>query len=114
MDETTKSSTTQKAVIAPAPDRERRKGRRTKISKPLRIRPEDPKYREEVRATLNASRDGLYFTTWARHYYIGMRVRVTFPYASHDVCNSEYFGEVARIERLGDGRLGIAVRILLR
>ena len=93
---------------------ERRRSRRAKISLPVRCQPEDSRYEEEVRSTLNASREGLYFTAWAEHYYIEMRVQVTFPYASVDPCNREYIGEVVRIDRLKDGRLGIAVKILLR
>ncbi len=114
MKEPANSPTVERAVISPLPPKERRRTRRVKILKPARVRPADPQYKEEVRTTLNATRDGLYFTTWAEHYYVGMRVCATFPYASVDVCNSEYLGEVVRIGRLEDGSLGIAVRILLR
>ncbi len=102
------------AEIAPLPQKAQRRGRRAKISKPVRVRPVDPNYKEEVQTTLNASRSDLYFTTRARHYYAGMLVRVTFPYAGFDPCQSEYSGEVVRIEQLKDGRFGIAVRIYLR
>lgn len=102
------------AVITALPRRELRRNPRAKISKPVRVRPSDPRCQEEVQTTLNASRDGVYFTTGAEHYYPGMQVRVVFPYASNDLCNIELLGEVVRIERLADGRRGIAVRILLR
>ncbi len=102
------------AEIAPLPRKEQRRGRRAKISKPVRMRPVDPNYKEEVQTTLNASRSGLYFTTRAEHYYVGMLVRVTFPYAGFDPCQSEYSGEVMRVEQLEGGGFGIAVRILLR
>jgi hypothetical protein len=114
MGEQDNSSPAERAVVSPLSPKELRRNRRVKISKPVRVRPWDPKYREEVPTTLNTSRDGLYFTTSAEHYYVGMRVRVTFPYAALDPCNCEYSGEVVRIDRLEDGRLGIAVRILLR
>ena len=79
-----------------------------------RIRPSDPKFEEEVTTTLNRSRHGLYFTTWAEHYYLGMHLHVTFPYSSSvDLCNYEQRATVARIDRLHDGRLGIAVQMLL-
>ncbi len=104
----------QTAEIAPLPQKEQRRGRRAKISKPVRVRPLDPNYKEEVQTTLNASRSGLYFTTRAGHYYLGMLVRVTFPYAGFDPCHSEYSGEVVRVEELEDGRFGVAVRIYLR
>ena len=109
-----KKPTTETVVIAPVAERERRASRRVKIARPLLARPSDPKYKEEVHTTLNASRDGLYFTTRAKHYYVRMRLKVTLGYAPNDPCNSVSFGEVVRIEQLEDGRFGIAVRILLR
>ncbi len=114
MDESENSLHEETAEIEPHSRKEQRRSPRAKISKPLRVRPVDPNYKEEVQTTLNASRTGLYFTTQAKHYYLGMLVRVTFPYAGLDPCHSEYSGEVVRIEKLGDGRFGIAVRILLR
>ena len=89
---------------------ERRRTRRAMISKPVRTRPSDPKYQGEVRTTSDASRDGLYFTTWAEYYYIGMGVGVTFPYASVDLGGSESVGRVVRIDRLADGRFGLQFR----
>ena len=114
MSKSENSSREETAKIAPLPQKEQRRGRRAKISKPVRVRPVDPNYKEEVQTTLDASRSGLYFTTRARHYYVGMRVRVTFPYAGFDPCQSESTGEVVRVEQLEDGRFGVAVRILLR
>lgn len=107
-------TTTEAAVIVPVAQEERRKGRRVKISLPMLVRPSDPKHKEEVQATLNASRDGLYFTTRAEHYYVGMRLSVIFGYAPTDRCNSASSGKVVRIDRLEDGRFGIAVEILVR
>jgi hypothetical protein len=104
----------ERAVIAPLTQEERRRTRRVNISKPVRARPSDPKYNDEVRTTLNASRNGLYFATWAEHYHVGMSLSVTFPYACVDLGNGESVGRIVRIERLNDGRFGIAVQILLR
>lgn len=101
----------ERALIGPSLREERRESPRTNVFKPVRLQPLDPKYEEEVRATLNVSRDGLYFRSWAEHYQIGMRLRVTFPYASVDLCNSEYLGEVLRVDELEDGSWGIALRI---
>jgi hypothetical protein len=106
-------ATCETAVVAPVVEKDRRAERRVKISRLTLVRPSDPKYKEQVHTTLNASRDGLYFTTGAKHYYIGMRLRVTSGYAPNDPCNSVSFGEVVRIERLKDSRFGIAVRILV-
>lgn len=61
-----------------------RRSRRIKISQPVRLRPSDPNYTEEVQTTVNLSRDGLYFTTALKHYYVGMQVRVTVPYRPSD------------------------------
>ena len=104
----------ERPVIAPVTREERRRSRRVSISRPVRVRPSDPKYNDEVRNTLNASRNGLYFATWAEHYYVGMSLGVTFPYASIDLGNGESVGRIVRIDRLSDGRFGIAVQILLR
>jgi hypothetical protein len=108
-----KQTTTEKAVIEAVAEKERRRARRVKISRPMRARPSDPKYKEEVQSSVNASRDGLYFTTRAKHYYVGMRLSVTLGYAPNDPCNSASFGEVVRIVRLKDGSFGIAVQIQL-
>jgi hypothetical protein len=106
-------TTCETAVIVPVAEKDRRADRRVKISRLTLVRPSDPKYKEEVHTTLNASRDGLYFTTRAKHYYVKMRLSVTLGYAPNDPCNSASFGEVVRIEQLEDGRFGIAVRILV-
>jgi hypothetical protein len=100
------------AVIAPLPETDRRGGWRVKIARLILARPSNPSYKEEVETALNASHDGLYFTTKAQHYYVGMRLSVTSLHAVPS--NSVSFGEVVRIDRLKDGGSGIAVRILLR
>jgi hypothetical protein len=76
--------------------------------------PSDPKYKEEVQVTLNTSRDGLYFSTRAKHYHVGMRVSVILGYTPNDRCNSTSLGKVVRIDRLEDGSFGIAVHIEMR
>jgi hypothetical protein len=109
-----KKPTTETIVIAPVAKKERRANRRVSIARPLLARPSDPKYREEVQTTLNSSRDGLYFMTQSKHYYVGMRVSVILGYDPMDQCNSRSFGEVIRIDRLKDGSFGIAVQLHLR
>ncbi len=95
---------------------ERRQWRRSKLGLPLRARPSDPEkddHFEDVRLTLNASRNGFYFATWSQSYYQGMRLFVTFPYSSSvGLADSEYIGQVVRVGRLSDGRLGVAVQLL--
>jgi len=109
----TKSET---VVIEAVAVKERRKSRRAKISRPMLASPSDPKYKnkEEVQSSVNASRDGLYFTTQAGHYRVGMHLNVTLGYAPNDPCNSSSLGEVVRVDRLDDARFGIAVKIRLR
>jgi hypothetical protein len=46
------------------PTLHRRSTPRAKISLPIRIRPFDSKYPEEIGTTLNMSRDGLFFVTF--------------------------------------------------
>ena len=95
---------------------EKRGARRAKIAKPLRVRPSEPKddHFEDLPTSINASKEGIFFTTRRSSYYKGMRVFVTFPFSSpHDPMNSEYVAEVVRIETLPNGKFGIAVRLHL-
>jgi len=69
-----KKPTTETIVIAKVAESERRFNRRVKLSRPLLARPSNPKYAEEVQTTLNTSRDGDYFKTRLKHYYMGMSV----------------------------------------
>jgi hypothetical protein len=109
-----KKPTTETAVIAPAAEQEHRVNRRVKMSRKVLARPSDPKYKEEVQVTSNTSRDGLYFRTRVKHYYVGMRVSVILGYIPNDRCNSTSLGKVVRIDRLEDGSFGIAVHIEMR
>ena len=117
---TEESSLTATALVLPLLQRERRKRtdrrrrHRIKLSLPACLRPFDPRYAclEEVQTTLNFNRDGLYFTTWLEQYFLGMRVLVTFPYCSEASARLEYLGKVVRMERLADGRLGVAVQFV--
>ncbi len=110
------SSTSITAVLVRHPHHECRRRSRSKLALPVRVRPSDPEkdeHFEEVLKTLNASRDGLYFETRCESYYERMRLFVTFPFSSSDLSiSSEYIGHVVRMDRLGGGRLGVAVRLL--
>jgi len=88
---------------------EQRRSRRAKISKPLRVRPSEPRdeHFEDVPVSVNASKEGIYFLTRRPNYYKGMRLFVTFPFASpHDPMNCEYMAEGVRVENLSHGRFG--------
>jgi len=104
-----------KAVETPTtenPVSELRRARRAKISKQVRVRPSEPRdnHFEDLPVSANASKHGIYFVSRRSNYYKGMRVFVTFPYASpHDPMNCEYLAEVVRVEKLPKDRFGVAV-----
>jgi PilZ domain len=109
------ASVAKTSVPAPQKRQERRSQRRAGVKLAARVRPVDPSNGNfcDVLYTVNASRKGLYVVTTNEYYQKGMRVRVTFPYDSaHDsVTASEENGEVTRIERLDDGRIGVAIQL---
>jgi PilZ domain len=86
---------------------------RENLSEPVRIRPCDPQYPEEVCTTLDVSRGGLYFLTSTNHYFPGMNVLVTLNFRPDDPIHREQIGDVTRIEKRKDGNWGVAIRILL-
>jgi c-di-GMP-binding flagellar brake protein YcgR len=95
---------------------QRRRNRRAKITKPLRVRPSEPRddHFEDNPVSINASKEGIYFHTRRKGYYKGMRLFITFPYTSaHDPMNCEYVAEVVRVEELANGRYGVAVQLKL-
>jgi hypothetical protein len=95
---------------------EKRRFRRAKIAKPLRVRPSEPRdeHFEDLPISINASKEGIFFHTRRSNYYKGMRVFVTFPFASaHDPMNCEYVAEVLRVEPLPNGRFGVALHLLM-
>jgi hypothetical protein len=95
---------------------DKRRSRRAKISRTLRVRPSEPKdeHFEDLPISVNASKEGIYFTTRKTAYYAGMRVFVTFPYSSaHDPMNCEYVATVVRVEKLPNAKFGVAVNLLM-
>jgi hypothetical protein len=92
---------------------ERRQGRREDLSEPVLICPCDPECPEEVCTILNVSQGGLYFATTSGHYFPGINVIVTPNFRPDDSMQREYFGDVVRLEKLEDGKWGVAVRILM-
>ena len=94
-----------------------RRSRRAKVAKPLRVRPSESRdeHFEDIPVSVNASTDGIYFTTRRAGYYEGMRLFVTFPYTSErDPLKAEYLAEVKRVEELPHRRVGIAVQLLMK
>ena len=86
---------------------------RESLSEPVRVRPCDPQYPEEICTTMNVSRNGLYFVTSTEHYFIGMNVIVALNFGPDDAKHREQIGDVVRMERLDGNRWGVAIRILL-
>ena len=100
---------------ASVPAQERRGKRRVSVSLQLRIRPLEFSDRnfEEVRTTLNASRNALYFFTKLDHYYSGMRLRITSAYGPFAGSgNWEDTGKVVRVSPSG-AREDIATGLFL-
>jgi PilZ domain len=90
----------------------KRRSRRVKMARPVRVRPSEPRdeHFEDVIVSVNVSKEGIYFLSRRKGYYKGMRVFVTFPFASpHDAMNCEYVAEVVRVEELPNSKLGVAV-----
>ncbi len=97
-----------------APESERRNKRRVKVAQPVRVRPSDPKDGDfdEVQASINVCRDGVYFPTLLKAYKVGLRLFITLPYSEMPgSINLDYIGEVVRIDKLTHGRLGVAVHL---
>jgi hypothetical protein len=93
---------------------DKRVSRRAKIARPVRVRPSDPKdeHFEDLPVSVNASKDGIFFTSRRKSYYKGMRVFVTFPFSSpDDPMNCEYVAEVVRVGELPNSKFGVAVNL---
>jgi len=93
----------------------RRRNPRARISLPIRVRSADfvDDQVDEVRASINVSRSGLYFSSQRGSYHRGMNVLLTIPFRDFVAdAGPEERGEVVRVEHLKDGRTGVAVRLL--
>jgi hypothetical protein len=93
------------------PPEDRRISTRIIQSRTVRIRPAESKYPEEIRTTMNVSWDGFYFATSIEHYYSGMIVHVTRDFRTNGPANREKQGTVVRVDKLREGRWGIAVQM---
>ena len=100
-----------------APIKNRRRAPRAKLSLPVRIRCFDSNWTEEIGRTSNVSREGLYFETSAKHYlqpyFRNWKVSVVRNFQSGDMANLEETGQIVRTDHLPDGKLGVAIHILL-
>lgn len=82
------------------------------LSQVVRIRPFDPSLPPEYCTTLNASQDGLYFSTQAGQYVLGMSVYVTTDFQPDSPLNTTFVGVVVRIDKLESEKQGIAIHVL--
>jgi PilZ domain len=85
---------------------------RENLSEPVRVRPCDSQYPEEICTSVNVSRNGLYLVTSTDYYFVGMNVIVTLNFGPDDPMHREQIGDVVRVEKLED-KWGVAIRILL-
>jgi hypothetical protein len=93
---------------------EHRRSRRVRMKQALLVRPLDPKEGsfEELGTTKDVSQGGIYFVTQREVYYKGMRLSVVVPYSASGAKNYEYHGKVSRVDELGNGQRGVAVKFV--
>lgn len=98
-----------------APGHDARRRQRLKLSLPVHVRPFDARYAEieEVGQVIDFTRDGIYFRTCMPHYFVGMRLIVTFPYGDKVSAHRRMLATVVRLEHFDDGTSGVAVSVLL-
>jgi len=82
------------------------------LTQAIRIRPFDPDLPPEYCTTSNASQEGLYFSTQAVHYVLGMSVYVTTDFQPDSPLNTMFVGVVVRIDKLESEERGIAIHVL--
>lgn len=104
--ETSESTTTTERPV------ERRRRLRTKLSAPVRVRANAGVVQKaEVCTTVDASRDGLLFTTQSADYRRGMDLAITFPYSgAAGGVQHERTAVVARVFEMPEGRYGVGIR----
>ena len=92
-----------------------RKRPRLKMSLPLQVQPFDARFADvrDVGEVIDFTRDGLYFASGMPHYFVGMRVVVTFPFGEKAAAQKRFLGSVVRVEDRPNGVAGVAVRFVL-
>jgi hypothetical protein len=95
--------------------RDARRRKRLKVSLPVHLCAFDARFRdiEDVGEVVDFTRDGLYFTTCMPHYFVGLRLVVTFPFGDKVVAHRKFLGSIVRVEDLDKSKSGVAVRFLL-
>ena len=92
-----------------------RRRERLKVCLPVQIQPFDSRFIDiiDVGEVSDFTRDGLYFSTCMPHYFMGMRLIVTFPFGDQASAHKRFLATIVRMEGREDGNQGIAVRFLL-
>src|SRR5580704_8167189 len=92
-----------------------RRRERLRVSLPVQVQPFDARFIDiiDVGEVSDFTRDGLYFQTCMPHYFMGMRLIVTFPFGDQASAHKRFLGTIVRMEDRMDGNRGIAVRFLL-
>jgi hypothetical protein len=85
---------------------------RISVSQPIRVRPLNSRYPEEVCSSLDVSRNGLYVESASGHYYTGMEVYVTRDAQPGKATNPEEHGSVVRVEKQNGDKCRFAIRII--
>jgi hypothetical protein len=92
-----------------------RRRERLKMSLPLEVRPFDARFSDvrDVGEVIDFTRDGLFFTSCMPHYFVGMRVLVTFPFGEKISAHKKFLGSVVRVEERSNSSVGVAVKFVL-
>jgi hypothetical protein len=92
-----------------------RRRERLRVSLPVQVQPFDARFIDiiDVGEVSDFNRDGLYFSTCMPHYFMGMRLIVTFPFGEQASAHKRFLGTIVRLEDRPDGNRGIAVRFIL-
>jgi hypothetical protein len=90
---------------------DRRISSRINQTQTIRIRTAGLKSPEEIRPTLNVSWDGLYFATSLGHYCVDTIVFIIRDFRVNKPANREEKGTVVRVDKLKEGRWGVAIRL---
>jgi hypothetical protein len=98
-----------------SPRHESRRRKRLEITLPVEVRPFDSRFIDirDVAEVVDFTRDGLYFASCMPHYFMGMRLLVTFPFGENVSTHRKFLGTVVRMEDRSNGLRGIAVKFVL-
>src|SRR5262249_10447451 len=91
------------------PSGKERRRERLKVCLPVQVQPFDARFIDiiDVGEVSDFTRDGLYFSTCMPHYFMGMRLIVTFPFGDQASAHKRFLGTIVRMEERQDGSRGI-------